>query len=299
MNKEMLLTPLRLVLNTACNGKCYFCHHEGTTATCGDMPLSVVSECIDAARQLKIPKISLTGGEPTLREDLGEIIDIIKERIPTVDLGITTNGFGIDRLAHYTLERLDHISLSITSFQEALIYRYQCVDAESVLELLRPFAFKTTINVVVVDDNRDELISIIEKCFDYGFSVDLMFELISDDLILQAEVLSALTQNYGLFSIHYFSTPVMMQSTNTRRPLRIKSPSISSILCRRICKGCPQILACPERVCALRVYPDGSVTPCLNGYIRSRDQSTYKQILDLYPRLRVDLDDLYSFVINR
>ena len=168
MNKEMLLAPLRLVLNTACNGKCFFCHHEGTTATSGDMPLSVVSECIEAARDLKIPKISLTGGEPTLREDLGEIIDIIKERIPTVDLGITTNGFGLDRLSHHTLERLDHISLSIASFRETLIYQYQCVDPESVLELLHPFAFKTTINVVVVDDNRDELISIIEKLNEYA-----------------------------------------------------------------------------------------------------------------------------------
>lgn len=295
----MLFPPLRLILNTTCNGSCYFCHHEGAADSISEMPLSLIKECLDAAEQMNIAKISLTGGEPTLRKDLDFIVKMVKQRLPAVSLGITTNGFALPQLCHETLELLDQINLSMTSFSAPVINQYQRVDPSISFEVLRPFAQKTTINIVVVRDNKDSLISIIERCFDFGFNVDLMFDLVSNDIQLQTDVLSALTKAYGLFSIHYYSTPVMMQYNNTRLQLRIKSPSISSILCRSICKQCPHKAHCTERICALRVYPDGHISPCLNNYVVSAQKTVYDQILDIYPRLGVDITDLYSIVLKQ
>lgn len=299
MENNLLFPPLRLILNTTCNGSCYFCHHEGFEADCiSEMPLALIHECLDAAEQMNIAKISLTGGEPTLRNDLDSIVKMIKQRLPTVSLGITTNGFALPQLCHETLELLDQINLSIISFSAPIFNKYQRVDPSISFRILQPFAQKTTVNIVVVEDNKDSLISIIEKCFDSGFNVDLMFDLISNDIQLQTDVLSALTKEYGLFSIHYYSTPVMMQYNNARLQLRIKSPSISSILCRSICKQCPHNIRCAERVCALRVYPDGHVSPCLNNYVASSQKTAYDQILDIYPKLGVDIADLYSIVLK-
>lgn len=298
MDNNLLFPPLRLVLNTTCNGKCYFCHHEGNTVSDEEMPISIITECVDAAKQLQIRKISLTGGEPTLRTDIDDIVCLIKQKYPKVDLGITTNGFRLSEVSQNTLKLLDHINLSIISFDEPLIDKYQRVDLSVPFSILKPYAQKTTINIVVVEDNKSALISIIERCFDFGFNVDLMFDLVNDDIQLQTEVLSSLTRKYGLFSIHYYSTPVMMQYNNARLKLRIKSPSVSNILCRLICKQCPYKGKCNEKICALRAYPDGHISPCLNNYVISSKKTVYDQILDLYPKLGVDLVDLYSIVLK-
>ena len=124
MDNNLLFPPLRLVLNTTCNGKCYFCHHEGNTVSDEEMPISIITECVDAAKQLQIRKISLTGGEPTLRTDIDDIVCLIKQKYPKVDLGITTNGFRLSEVSQNTLKLLDHINLSIISFDEPLIDKY-------------------------------------------------------------------------------------------------------------------------------------------------------------------------------
>lgn len=49
----------------------------------------------------------------------------------------------------------------------------------------------------------------------------------------------------------------------------------------------------------MRVYPDGCVSPCLNNHVISPKNTVYDQILDIYPKLGVDLVDLYSVVLKQ
>ena len=298
MDDVRLFPPLRLVLNTSCNGNCYFCHHEGCDAKNQEMSWEIIRECIEAAKQLRIPKISLTGGEPTLREDLCDIISEIKCQYPSVELGITTNGFALSQISDDTMNLLDKINLSIISFEKKVYKKYQGINPVVIFDFLRKYTEKTTINIVVVDDNKDEIVSLVESCFQYGFSVDLMFELVSNDILLQKKILSILTQKYGLFYVHYGSTPVMIQYEHNNKKLRIKAPSISKIICRNLCRNCPKYNSCPEKVCALRIHPTGSVSPCLNEYMRSNRHSVFEQIMDLYPLLGVDTENLYDFFLR-
>ena len=298
MSDIRLLPPLRLVLNTACNGNCYFCHHEGCDGVSNEMSWDTINECIKAAQQLNIQKISLTGGEPTLRPDLCDIVCTIKNRLPLIELGITTNGFGLTQLPHKTLELIDHINLSIISFQKSNYLDYQGVNPEILFSFLEKYVHKTTINIVVVEDNKDELIPMIERCFDFGFSVDLMFEIFSDNIPMQKRILSQLTDKYGLFSIHYGSTPVMMQYEKNNKRLRIKAPSISNIVHRSICSDCPHYSSCPEKICALRIFPDGDVSPCLNKYILTHQESVFDKIYALYPKLGVNTENLYDYFLK-
>lgn len=294
MQNINLRPPLRLVLNTNCNGICYFCHHEGCDSTYAEMSYQVLSECIDAARQLHFSKISLTGGEPTLRNDLAEIVGYIKTQLPTIELSITTNGYHLCSLPSSVLKQIDKINLSVSSFSEVVYSRYQRVSPFKVFEFLRTYSDKTTVNIVVVNDNKNELISLIDQCFKYGFCVDLMFELISNDLALQKAVLKTLTKTYGLFDISYSSTPVMKLCTFAEKRLRIKAPCLSSIITRDVCTSCPHYETCPEKVCSLRVYPDGTVTPCLNRFVQSKKSTVFERIEELTPLLNVRSDNLYA-----
>lgn len=299
MHDLKLLPPLRLVLNTACNGNCYFCHHEGCECTNNEMSWDTINECIEAARQLNISKISLTGGEPTLREDLCDIVSEIKCKLPNIDISLTTNGFGLKKLSHGMLEMIEQISLSVVSFSKSKYLEYQGVDPAQTLKFLGNYAHKTTINIVVVDDNKDELIPMVEKCINCGFGVDLMFELFSDNIPLQKRILAQLTDKYGLFSIHYSTTPVMIQFEGKYKRLRVKSPSISKILHRNICSDCIHYSSCPEKICALRVYPDGAVSPCLNRHIQSNQESVVDKIVEIYPQLGVCTENLYNYFFEQ
>ncbi len=295
MNNSQLLPPLRLVLNTACNGNCCFCHHEGVHTRGLKMQWNTIEDCIHAASQMGISKISLTGGEPTIRDDLSQIITAIKQVLPNVTLGITTNGFGIQQLSKETLSMIDSISLSITSLKKDLYQRYQNVDPEISFACLQEFADKTIVNIIAVNDNEGELPELIDRCFSYGFSVDLMFELYSNDTLMQKRILSSLTDRYGIFSLQYASTPVMVQCETGGRKIRIKAPAFSNVIIREICKGCPHYGKCPEKICALRVSPEGKVSPCLNNYIHSSKESVIDQIRDLYPQLGVSSGNIYDY----
>jgi Fe-coproporphyrin III synthase len=75
-----------------CNARCLMCN-------CWQYP-SKSSEEFKPAILEKLPRrisrLNITGGEPALREDLPEIVDILRKR--TNDLEISTNGFFTDRL---------------------------------------------------------------------------------------------------------------------------------------------------------------------------------------------------------
>lgn len=298
MQNNTLLPPLRLILNTDCNGVCYFCHHEGCYSVHKEMPIKVLNECIEASKLLNIQRISLTGGEPTLRSDLPLIIREIKDKLPTIELSITTNGFNLASLEPPILDLIDKINLSLISFNEEVYKNYQRVDPIRIFRLLHNYAEKTTVNIVVLEDNREDITDIVDQCIENGFCVDLMFELVKNDIVLQTEVLERLTKRYGVFSINYSSTPVMMLNCVSGKRIRIKAPFISKILTRNICKNCSNRSNCNEKVCGLRVYPNGNVTPCLDSFIQSSKATVLERIEDLYPQLDVSTHELYSYFIR-
>ena len=296
--KVHLNSPLRLILTGECNGSCHFCHHEGNYATYQEMSSQILDDCIRAAGKLGIGRINLTGGEPTLREDLSVIICKIKQELPKVELSLTTNGFCLDTLTSTAFQLLDKINLSLISFKESIYHKYQGVNPEEPLSLLQKYSNKTTINIVIVDDNKADILSTIAECLKRNFSVDVMFELFSNDIQVQREVLGMLTNEYGIFNICYASTPVMISCNNPSVKLRVKVPGISQILSRQICADCPHFSLCPEKVCGLRVYPNSMVSPCLNGYIISGKNTVKEKIEDIYPKLTINKNDIYSFFIH-
>lgn len=296
--KFNLNPPLRLILTGECNGSCHFCHREGSYTTYEKMSWKVLDDCISAANELGIGRINLTGGEPTLREDLSAIICKIKQKLPNTELSLTTNGFYLGTLSDTALQLLDRINLSLISFKEFIFHKYQGVNPDEPMFLLQKYSHKTTINIVIVDDNKADILSIVAECLQRNFSVDVMFELMSNDTQVQKEVLEMLTDEYGIFDICYASTPVMVSCSDPSIKLRVKVPGISKILIRPICVDCPHFDQCPEKVCGLRVYPNSMVSPCLNGHIISDKNTVKEKIEDIYPKLTINKNEIYSFYIH-
>ncbi|MEX2213398.1 MAG: radical SAM protein, partial [Phycisphaeraceae bacterium] len=92
---------LRLSVTDRCNLRCVYCMPAEGVAFEDQHDLLSADEIIAvaaAARDIGVTHFKVTGGEPTVRPD---VLDIVKglTRLNPLDLSLTTNGLLLDRLA--------------------------------------------------------------------------------------------------------------------------------------------------------------------------------------------------------
>lgn len=281
--QQPFIPPLRLVLNRHCNGNCPFCHHEGYKQNI-DMPIQMVGECAAIANELSVPDLSLTGGEPTLRQDLREIVEVIQGAYGG-RIGLTTNGYKLSELCNKIKRPLHTINLSITSFKENIYERYQNTNPVIALDALQAFpAHNKNLNIVVIEENYHSITDIIAYCLDHSLSADLMFELkqySTHDVLMQQYVIQELLK-IGKPEIKYSITPTFVITVNEKCKISIKHPLLSSLVSWSICQQCTTSSSCFERICSIRVYPDGLVSPCLNNSVKLTAESLPIKIKKTY-----------------
>ena len=282
--KKKNLPPLRLILTNECNGSCSFCHEEGSHDS-DEMSISCIDECIKAANFLSLPVITLTGGEPTIRKDLSHIINKIQKSAPNTEIHLTTNGFNIKQLITDLDDPIECINLSVFSLKPILACKYQNVEPREAICFLKQFpALKKNINIVITKENYHELGEIITCCIHNQISIDIMFELkryAEEDRLIQDYVLKYI-EKMGDPIIMLKPTPTVVIQINENCTIRIKHPVLSALPQVGICSNCTSKTSCFERVCAVRVYSDGIVSPCLDGTRSISGKSVFEKIVELY-----------------
>ena len=78
--------------------------------------------------------------------------------------------------------------------------------------------------------------------------------------------------------------------------IRLKHPQISALIKRNICKNCNEYVKCLEKVCSVRVYPDGTVSPCLSGHHCFNHADVEKNIVEAYKLFDQDGNLLYTLL---
>ncbi len=107
---------LRISLTDACNLRCVYCMPEHMTFRRRDELLQdeEILRLVRIFAQLGVDKIRLTGGEPTIRPRLVELVRQIKRTPGIRDLAMTTNGLLLPELAHPLKQAgLDRVNISI------------------------------------------------------------------------------------------------------------------------------------------------------------------------------------------
>ena len=116
------ITDVRVALNSACNLRCIYCHHEGEAVDgcvrsekSKAMSAEEISEILSLLVTLGVRTVKLTGGEPTLREDLTDIIRSVPEGM---EISMTTNGTRLKYLAGELKKAgLSRVNISIDSLK--------------------------------------------------------------------------------------------------------------------------------------------------------------------------------------
>lgn len=110
--------PLVVVLNTTnrCNLRCIYCYGPYYDNPKNDFTIEQLLELIDELTALGTKSITLGGGEPLLRDDIGQLIDYIKSK--GIECGMNTNGILIPQKIDI-VKKLDLVCISIDGNKES------------------------------------------------------------------------------------------------------------------------------------------------------------------------------------
>ncbi|CAO1331592.1 unnamed protein product [Diamesa tonsa] len=156
-------TYLRISLTERCNLRCKYCMPADGVDLTPKSSLLTTEEIIHLAKifvEQGVRKIRLTGGEPTIRRDLTDIIGKLKE-IPNLEnVGITTNGLVLTRqLVNYQRAGLDAINISLDTLQpkkyEEITRRKGWERVIAGIDLAIQLGYKPKVNCVVMKDFND------------------------------------------------------------------------------------------------------------------------------------------------
>jgi GTP 3',8-cyclase len=120
------LQYLRLSVTERCNFKCAYCLPGGCPRGPDDEPLSVaeIQQLVHAFAALGVWKVRLTGGEPTMRRDIPEIVRAITGTPGVRRVGLTTNGYRLEAMAADLRDAgLASVNVSLDSLEPARFER--------------------------------------------------------------------------------------------------------------------------------------------------------------------------------
>jgi cyclic pyranopterin phosphate synthase len=154
------VTDLRISLTQRCNLKCVFCHMEGQPVSAQELGVEDLTRIVRAAARAGIDRVKLTGGEPTLRSDIVEIVAALRPHMQ--ELSMTTNGLRLETLAAPLKSAgLDRVNISLPSLDPATYRELTGVDGvERVLRGIRAAGAAglapIKLNVVALQGSNDD-----------------------------------------------------------------------------------------------------------------------------------------------
>lgn len=155
------LTKLRISVNDVCNFKCNYCMPK-SPVFCHDNDLLTPMEFSSIVEKLTffgIDEVRLTGGEPTLRSDLLEIVNELG-KLNLKKISITTNGSKLAQfLPDLSTGPVKSINISLDSLNRETFKKISGKDEfdHTFLAILksRDMGFKVKINMVVMNGIND------------------------------------------------------------------------------------------------------------------------------------------------
>ncbi|GGL94710.1 GTP 3',8-cyclase [Streptomyces cinereus] len=172
-NFHRQLSYLRLSITDFCNFRCDYCLPNGYTANAGKRPdnelsVSEIDVLIQAFAKLGTTKVRLTGGEPSIRQDLPRIIELAKQTQGIQTVAVSSNGYRLAKhLSAWQTAGLNQLNISIDSFDPTIFKQITGFDILPTLlkdidTLLATTDIKLKLNGILMADTAfDNLQSVL------------------------------------------------------------------------------------------------------------------------------------------
>ncbi len=210
------ISYLRLSVTDFCNFRCDYCLPNGYQANGGKRPsneltLSEIATLLQAFSELGTKKVRLTGGEPSIRNDLADIIALAKAQQGIETVAVSTNGYKLGKHIHaWQQAGLTQMNISIDSFDPAIFARMTGFDMLPTLlkdidSVLATTNIKVKINSILMgetafDNLQNALDFVKNRPISYRF-IEFMQTADNENLFFQehtrAEQIHAYLKNHG------------------------------------------------------------------------------------------------------
>lgn len=256
---------LRLSVTDRCNLRCIYCMKEdGVCKRHHSDILSIeeLTEIAQAAYELGIKKIRLTGGEPLVRKGVLTLCRNIKAIDEDIELVMTTNGTLLpEYAAELKTAGVDRLNISLDTLNadtyRTITRRGELSDVLSGIKAAQNAGFThTKINAVLIGGiNDNEILDMMRLAMDDDLHVRFI-ELMPMDIVrgwdksrfLSADIVKEHLNNYDL--IGYDGVAKIYRPNGYKGTVGIISP-----LSHSFCDRCNK----------LRVTADGKLKPCLHS----------------------------------
>ncbi len=255
---------LRISLTDRCNFRCTYCMpRENMKFMPGDklMRWEEIIELAGIFKTLGVKRVRLTGGEPLLRRDFGEILQGLSKL--KLDLSITTNGLLLqEHKADMKRFGLKDINVSIDSIDQENFFNITKRDKlEEVVKNIKDFrdsGFNIKLNVVVMrSKNSHEIIELLEWSAQESLAIRFIEympffgnEWEYEKVFLKKEMLEMISSKYHVEEI---KSPENSTSTNFLIHDLSSSFGIIPTVSEPFCDGCNRI----------RLTAEGRLKNCL------------------------------------
>ena len=171
------LTNLRLSVTDRCNIRCQYCMPEKDYVWLPKediLHFEEISRLVDVFVRLGVTKVRLTGGEPLLRRDLPELIQMLAAKRGINDLALTTNGVLLAEQARaLQAAGLHRVTVSLDTLRpdrfEALTRSTALPQVRNGIEEASRVLTNLKLDAVALRGvNDDELVPLLEYAKDVG-----------------------------------------------------------------------------------------------------------------------------------
>jgi GTP 3',8-cyclase len=209
------LRSLRVSVTDRCNLRCRYCMPEEEYVWLKRediLSFEEISELVGIFTELGVEKVRLTGGEPLLRRDLGQLVRLLARNRRVRDLALTTNGILLAAQASSLREAgLERVTVSLDTLRPERFRLMARRDLhgqimEGIAEARRAGFNKLKVNSVVMRGlNDDELADLIE----FGRALDAEVRFIeymdvggatrwsAGQVVTRSEILDNLGRRFG------------------------------------------------------------------------------------------------------
>ena len=259
---------LRISVTDRCNFRCVYCMPaEGLPwlPKASVLQIDEIERITGIFLSLGIKTIRFTGGEPTLRKDLVQIVAAVRKIAPSADLAMTTNGYLFEELAAPLADAgLQRVNVSVDSL---MAHRFAEITRRDALDKvfrglraahdagLGPIKLNC---VVVRGRNDDELVDFAELSRQTGYQVrfiefmplDAQGGWSRDQVVTQDEILNTLSSRFELVPVEGASEPASIWRFGDGSPGGI---GVIASVSHPFCESCNR----------LRLTADGQFRTCL------------------------------------
>lgn len=274
---------LRISLTDACNLRCVYCMPENMTFRPRQelMTDEEILYLVRVGASLGVNKIRLTGGEPTIRPNLVELVREIAATSGIKDLAMTTNGILLDKLAQPLADAgLKRVNISIDTLDADKFHqitRWGHIDDvwRGIRAVERAGMTPLKLNSVVVRNfNEVDMVDLarltLENDWDVRFIEMMPFGEISDfqqgNVVTFQEMRANIERTFG--PLEEASYDFVDPSRPYRIPGAMGTLGFISSVTEPFCQGCGRVRLTADgklRLCLLRDDEVDLLTPLRQG----------------------------------